>query len=82
VESASCPFGDYDRRVLKELRRIGYRFIYTSDGGAATEAQWLRARITVRRWMSMDDLRQIIQNGPGRWNQFSIELRKLYKRFR
>jgi peptidoglycan/xylan/chitin deacetylase (PgdA/CDA1 family) len=48
VADAACPFGAYDRRVLRRLRGCGYRRVYTSDRGAARRADWLQARNTVR----------------------------------
>ena len=47
VTEASCPFGDYDRRVLGELRRAGFERAYTSDGGWTRDGSWLQARNTV-----------------------------------
>jgi peptidoglycan/xylan/chitin deacetylase (PgdA/CDA1 family) len=47
VDQAACPFGSYDRRVLRSLRRSGYRRVYTSDGGPAHPEAWLQARTTV-----------------------------------
>jgi peptidoglycan/xylan/chitin deacetylase (PgdA/CDA1 family) len=49
VTEASCPFGAYDRRVLRTLRRSGYRHVYTSDRGTARPGHWLQARNTVHR---------------------------------
>ena len=47
IREASCPFGSYDRRVLRSLRRHGYRRAYTSDTGTARPGTWLQARNTV-----------------------------------
>jgi peptidoglycan/xylan/chitin deacetylase (PgdA/CDA1 family) len=47
VVEAACPFGSYDRRVLGELRRAGYRRVYTSDRGPSRRADWLQARNTI-----------------------------------
>ena len=33
VTLAACPFGSYDRRVLRSLRRYGYDRVFTSDRG-------------------------------------------------
>jgi peptidoglycan/xylan/chitin deacetylase (PgdA/CDA1 family) len=49
VTEAACPFGSYDRGVLRALRRCGYRRVYTSDRGTARYDDWLQARNTVRR---------------------------------
>jgi peptidoglycan/xylan/chitin deacetylase (PgdA/CDA1 family) len=47
VTEASCPFGEYDRRVLRHLRRLGHERVYTSDGGRTRARGWLLARNTV-----------------------------------
>jgi peptidoglycan/xylan/chitin deacetylase (PgdA/CDA1 family) len=47
VRLAACPFGAYDRRVLRRLRRAGYERVFTSDGGRAREDRWLAPRHTV-----------------------------------
>lgn len=47
VTAAACPFGAYDRRVLRLLRGRGYERVYTSDGGSSRPGAWLQARNTV-----------------------------------
>lgn len=47
VREVSCPFGEYDRRVLRELRGLGHDRVYTSDGGNARPGAWLQPRNTV-----------------------------------
>jgi peptidoglycan/xylan/chitin deacetylase (PgdA/CDA1 family) len=47
VTEVSCPFGEYDRRVLRQLRRVGHERVYTSDGGTSRTAAWLQHRNTV-----------------------------------
>jgi peptidoglycan/xylan/chitin deacetylase (PgdA/CDA1 family) len=49
VHEAACPFGQYDRRVLRLLRETGVRRVYTSDGGWALEGRWLQPRVSLRR---------------------------------
>jgi peptidoglycan/xylan/chitin deacetylase (PgdA/CDA1 family) len=46
VTLAACPFGAYDRRSLRALRRAGYERVYTSDRGPARPEEWLQARTT------------------------------------
>jgi peptidoglycan/xylan/chitin deacetylase (PgdA/CDA1 family) len=48
VTEAACPFGAYDRRVLRFLRSHGYRRAYTSDRGTVRAGDWIQARNTVR----------------------------------
>jgi peptidoglycan/xylan/chitin deacetylase (PgdA/CDA1 family) len=47
VIEAACPFGSYDRRVLRFLRRHGYRRAFTSDSGMSRPGDWIQARNTV-----------------------------------
>ena len=49
VDDAALPRGQYDRRVLGELRRHGYRSVHTSDRRWAREGDWLQPRFSVRR---------------------------------
>ena len=82
INAAACPFGAYDRAVLSGLRRAGYRYAYTSDGGASVENHWLQARTTVTRSTTLDHLELLLQRGFATWNQVLIDIRKLIKRFR
>jgi peptidoglycan/xylan/chitin deacetylase (PgdA/CDA1 family) len=47
VTEAACPFGAYDRRVLRALRRSGYRHVFTSDEGTARASDWLQSRTSL-----------------------------------
>jgi peptidoglycan/xylan/chitin deacetylase (PgdA/CDA1 family) len=49
VDAAACPRGQYDRRVLADLRRQGYTRVYTSDRRPARAGSWLQPRFSVRR---------------------------------
>lgn len=82
VDIAACPFGAYDRRVLKRLRKAGYQKVYTSDGGIASEKQWLRARTTVTRSMPLEKLERLVRYRSTFWEQLSIDFRKIIKRLR
>ena len=82
VDTAACPFGAYDRTVLSGLRRAGYRSVFTSDGGASSENQWLRARTTVTRSMPSEKIQSLVRFGSTFWKQCSIDFRKLLKRLR
>jgi peptidoglycan/xylan/chitin deacetylase (PgdA/CDA1 family) len=60
VSKAACPFGSYDRRVLRFLRRHGYRRTYTSDTGTARPGDWIQARNTVHRGNAAGVLEHIL----------------------
>jgi peptidoglycan/xylan/chitin deacetylase (PgdA/CDA1 family) len=48
IDEAACPFGSYDRRVVRALRVHGYRRAYTSDEGTSRPDAWLQPRNTVK----------------------------------
>ena len=48
VTQAACPFGSYDRRVLRSLRRYAYERVFTSDRGCARPDRWIQPRNSVR----------------------------------
>jgi peptidoglycan/xylan/chitin deacetylase (PgdA/CDA1 family) len=64
VEEAACPFGSYNRRVLKALRHAGYTKVYTSDDGLACPSDWILARNTVTRGQSLADVAKLFNPGP------------------
>jgi peptidoglycan/xylan/chitin deacetylase (PgdA/CDA1 family) len=47
LTEAACPFGSYDRRVLRTLRNCGYGRVYTSDRGTTKPGGFLQARNSV-----------------------------------
>lgn len=47
VDTAACPFGAYDRKVLQALRTAGYRTVFTSDARPARSGNWLQPRYSV-----------------------------------
>jgi peptidoglycan/xylan/chitin deacetylase (PgdA/CDA1 family) len=47
ITRAACPFGSYDRRVLRTLRACGYRHVYTSDRGTVRQSEFLQVRNSV-----------------------------------
>lgn len=49
VTEAACPFGSYDRRVLRFLRQEAYEHVYTSDGGLTRRDAWLQPRSSLER---------------------------------
>lgn len=82
VLSAACPFGGYDRAVLRELRRAGYAVVHTSDGGWARESSWLKGRTTIKRSTPLPLIENLVQCGPGVLQQSLITARMLFKRLR
>ena len=48
VTQAALPLGRYDRRLLSQLRRLGYAAVHTSDRRWGSEGAWLQPRFSVR----------------------------------
>jgi peptidoglycan/xylan/chitin deacetylase (PgdA/CDA1 family) len=59
VAEAACPLGQYDRKMLADLRRLGYRRVYTSDRRVADAGGWLQPRFSVRREDTVDSVRAL-----------------------
>jgi peptidoglycan/xylan/chitin deacetylase (PgdA/CDA1 family) len=64
VTEAACPLGRYDRRLLADLRRLGYRRVYTSDRRPASARGWLQPRFSVRAGDTPQSLRETVFAGP------------------
>jgi peptidoglycan/xylan/chitin deacetylase (PgdA/CDA1 family) len=61
VDTAACPLGSYDRRILKRLRRLGYTRVFTSDRSVAHPSAWLQPRYSIRRDDSLNDVRDLVE---------------------
>jgi peptidoglycan/xylan/chitin deacetylase (PgdA/CDA1 family) len=79
--SASCPFGAYDRRVLRRARDAGYERIYTSDGGWANASAWLQPRNTLLRGDGAASVLRLLQPAHRAASVY-ITTRRLVKRWR
>jgi peptidoglycan/xylan/chitin deacetylase (PgdA/CDA1 family) len=64
VDTAACPMGRYDRRVLSALRRLGYQRVYTSDRRVARRNAWLQPRFSVRHGDTPESLRAAALGRP------------------
>jgi peptidoglycan/xylan/chitin deacetylase (PgdA/CDA1 family) len=64
VDAASCPLGCYDRRLLADLRRLGYQRVYTSDRRPARRNAWLQPRFSVRHDDTPETLRAALLTRP------------------
>jgi peptidoglycan/xylan/chitin deacetylase (PgdA/CDA1 family) len=82
VLEAACPFGEYDRKVLRALRSAGYRKVYTSDRGWTNSSSWLQPRNTVLRNHSIDYIGKLIKNQPNWATQMVRWTRRVLKQIR
>ena len=47
VTRVAIPFGAYDRRVLRHLKRESWDIVYTSDRGTTQDNAWIKPRETL-----------------------------------
>ena len=82
VTEAACPFGSYDRRVLRALRAAGYERVFTSDGGPGAAGSAVMPRTSIgparplEEWLAM--ARSAGSAPPG----LTLKLKRLLKRLR
>ncbi|MGH2910957.1 MAG: polysaccharide deacetylase family protein [Solirubrobacteraceae bacterium] len=82
VLEAACPFGSYDRRVLRGLKAAGYRRVYNSDGGSTRAGAWLAARNTVHRGLDLERWVDLASAGPQSYPSPTLAGKRLVKRLR
>jgi peptidoglycan/xylan/chitin deacetylase (PgdA/CDA1 family) len=82
VTEAACPLGHYDRRVLSDLKRLGYRRVYTSDRRTARPDSWLQPRFSVRAGDTIESLRATLLATPPLTRQARQGAAGLVKRLR
>lgn len=64
IIEAACPFGSYNRRVLKALQAAGYRRAFNSDGDTGPPDSWLCSRTTVDREQPLQHWVGLASAGP------------------
>ena len=82
VVEAACPFGAYNRRVLRMLFDSGYRRVYTSDGGAALAQSWIQPRNSILRTHDMAHVLRICDTVPSGITAFARSFKMFIKRWR
>lgn len=82
VTEAACPFGSYDRRVLRALRGAGYRRVYNSDDGPGAAGSWLMPRTTVHRGRPLQQWLDLAAGGGRRRAGATMTGKRLLKRLR
>jgi peptidoglycan/xylan/chitin deacetylase (PgdA/CDA1 family) len=82
VKKAAIPFGSYDRRVLKHLRRERFVCVYTSDRGVAQSDAWLKSRDTVDSTWREPEIREVLAAAPSLTARVRRGAARFYKRLR
>ena len=82
ITEVACPFGSYDRRVLRAARAAGYRRVFTSDGGTHSANAWVTSRTTVARDRPLEDWLQLARVGARETPGPLLLGKRLVKRLR
>lgn len=82
VISVALPFGRYNRRVLRAVRKAGYRHIYSSDGTCRLTNRGPIPRLSIRSDASLSTVRAAMERAPALLRRTSQELRVLAKSVR
>lgn len=60
IETAAVPYGECDLRVLRVLRRLGLRHVYTSFPGPCRKSAWLVKRDCLTAEMTQADIGELL----------------------
>lgn len=82
VTEAACPFGSYDRRVLRSLQRYGYKHVYTSDGGLTCPDAWLQPRTSLGTGAGAQTIEQTMSSERSPFRMLLRQPKLLAKRWR
>jgi peptidoglycan/xylan/chitin deacetylase (PgdA/CDA1 family) len=82
VTEAACPFGSYDRRVLRFLRTHGYRRAFTSDSGTARSGDWIQARNSVQPGSAAGVIERVLAAEQSNTNVVRRRAKSVVKRWR
>lgn len=82
IDTAACPFGDYDRSALTALREQGYSMVFTSDRRRARSDAWLQPRYSVRRGDTLQTVRDQILAAPSASRRVRCKLTSRLKAWR
>jgi peptidoglycan/xylan/chitin deacetylase (PgdA/CDA1 family) len=65
IDQAALPMGRYDRRLLADLKRLGYTAVHTSERMAGTEGAWLQPRFSILADDTVESVeRSALADGP------------------
>ena len=82
VTNIAMPYGQYNRRILRMLRKADYEMVYTVDGLGAKAEDWLQPRYCLTKKDSFDTVRSML-NMPSRiFDNTLFALKKWVKRNR
>jgi len=82
VVEAALPLGRYDRRVLADLRHLGYQRVFSSDRRRTNMGAWLQPRFSIRADDTIESVRSTILAPPSRLDSLRTKGISALKRIR
>ena len=82
IDEAAIPFGRYDRRLLSELRRLGYHAVHTSDRRIARSGSWVQPRFSVRASDTAETVRADVLAAERQPHRAALAAKGVVKRLR
>jgi peptidoglycan/xylan/chitin deacetylase (PgdA/CDA1 family) len=75
IYSVSIPFGAYNRNVIRELKRQGFRNIFSSDGSMRLTTAVPTPRFTVKKGFDIPSLSKALRKATGLTSRVTTEMR-------
>ena len=82
VDEAALPMGMFDRRLLADLKRLGYRAVHTSERMAGTEGAWLQPRFSILADDTVESVERYAFADPPRSRRAWLVAKSRLKRLR
>lgn len=82
IVEAALPLGQYDRRLLADLKALGYSRVHTSDRRLARTAAWLQPRFSVTREDTAIGMRTSVLAPPAFVRRVESSIKGALKRLR
>jgi peptidoglycan/xylan/chitin deacetylase (PgdA/CDA1 family) len=82
VDQAAVPMGLYDRRLLVDLKQLGYSAVHTSERMSGTEGAWLRPRFSILADDTVQTVQRDVLTDPPRVRRAWLVAKSGMKRLR
>ena len=82
VIEAALPLGSYDRRILSDLRFLGYQRVFSSDRRRTDSNAWLQARFSIYADDTIESIRSRVLAPPSRIHELKTWSVGVIKRLR
>jgi peptidoglycan/xylan/chitin deacetylase (PgdA/CDA1 family) len=82
VMEAALPHGSYDRRILSNLRLLGYQRVFSSDRRRANREAWLQPRFSIHADDTIESIRSRILAPASRIHELKTRSVGVIKRLR